>query len=139
MTEERRSGHDRRSGHRISVDGVLVACRKIQRLLKEWIWDHGGTDVARIISTRNRILDAHWELWSEVLGYDIRIVRDEPGRFYVDEAERLALIDEVEEIGAARRIVRLHRPTRGPLAMDIFMLQKDDHFFSFVKILPKNP
>ena len=95
--------------------------------------------MARIISTRTQIIDAHWAMWNEVLGYDIRILMHDPDAFYIDTDERMALIDEVEELGAARRIARLHRPTRGPLSMDIFMLQKDDRFFSFIKILSEKP
>ncbi|TYT75668.1 hypothetical protein [Desulfobotulus mexicanus] len=139
MDDDRRSVVDRRSSAHSCVDGILVACRRIRRLLVEWLWDHGGTDVARIISTRNRILDAHWGMWNEVLGYDIRMLQENPSGFYIDHEERHDLIDEVEDVGAARRIVRLHRPTRGPLTMDIFMLQKDDRLFSFIKILTENP
>ena len=138
MDDERRSGQDRRTSNGHNVDGVLVACRRISRLLAGWIWDYGGTDVARIISTRTQIMDAHWAMWNEVLGYDIRILMHDPDAFYIEPEERFSLIDEVEQVGAARRIARLHRPTRGPLSMDIFMLQKDDRYFSFIKILPEN-
>lgn len=119
-------------------DVVFLACHKIRHLLVGWVWDHGGTDVLRIISTRTKILDAHWGLWHEALGYDPRHI-ETPDQIYIDPEERTALIEEVNNDGAARRLARLHRPTRGPLTMDIFMLQRGDTYFSFIKILPPDP
>ena len=130
---ERRSGDDRRRRHSHMPD-VLVACRRVRDALKDWIWDHGGSDVARIISNEDRIIQAHWEMWKHILGYDVREIHKAED-LYISPEERQQIKEEVKKDGVARMVARIVRADGTVLRMDIFMLQKEERYYSFIKIL----
>ncbi|MCW7755464.1 hypothetical protein OOT00_15925 [Desulfobotulus sp. H1] len=133
MLVERRSGTGRRRRGSFVPD-VLVACRRIRDALVEWTREHGGTDVARIISDEERILEAHWEMWKHVLGYDIREIHKAED-LYISPEERQQIRDEVRRDGSARRVARIIRADGTVLRIDIFMIQKKARYHSFIKIL----
>lgn len=119
VKEDRRSGQDRRQFMRYIRP-------EFQMIFNDFYPKNKIVHPIILKSDSDRILDAYWELWHVILGYDLRKIED-IRKIYLTPEIRDEIINEVEKKGFCKKGISVSRSGGGFLFLDSIFVKDPEN------------